>query len=216
MWLRHVNQVSGTLISRLESAFVPLCMAGTQIHQVRFKKPDIYKHRHAAWDRMQLLEFTKPTYQPKHPTTEDLWQDCPREKELEEKYEQFKKPNELEVLYAHQMRDLFERASMIGIFQVNSIKNRAQRVAWQNARRHGMELKKYNNRICREALQGTKWEEAVLLLSENGRMETQFSFDLGPADQVNPSRLLAYDKKVPEGLSSKPKKYKARKCRNKT
>ena len=198
MWLRPVNRGSVALTSRLEAAFLPLCVAGTQIHQVRFKKPDIYKHRHAAWERMQLLEFTKPTYQLKHPTTEVLWQECPREEELKNKYEKFKKPNELEVLYAREMRNFFEQASMIGIFHVNSIKGRSQRVAWQNARRHGMELKKYNNRICREALHGTKWEEAVLVLSENGRMETQFTFHLGPADQVDPARLLAYDKKVPE------------------
>lgn len=61
-----------------------------------------------------------------------------------------------------------------------------------------MELKKYNNRICREALKGTKWEESVMFLAEMGRMETQFTFDLGPANQVDSARLLAYDKKVPE------------------
>ena len=34
--------------------------------------------------------------------------------------------------------------------------------------------------------------------TEMGRMETQFAFCLDPADKVDPSKLLAYDKKVPE------------------
>lgn len=198
MWLRHINQITTRMSSKLELPFLPLCVAGTQINQIRFKKPDIYKHRHAHWNRMQLLEFAKPTYNLKHATTENLWQECPREKELKQKSIKIQKANELELLYAAQMRDFFERATMIGIFHVNSIKTRAQRVAWQNARRHGMELKKYNNRICREALRGTKWEEVVMFLAEMGIMETQFAFDVGPVDQVDPARLLAYDKKVPE------------------
>ena len=173
-------------------------MTVTQVNQVRYKKPDIYKHRHAHWERLQLLEFTKPTYTPKHSTTENLWQDCPREKEVQEIYLKNHKANELEILYAAQMKDLFERSSMIGIFHVNPIKGRAQRLAWQNARRHGMELKKYNNRICREALQGAKWNDSVMFLAEMGRMETQFTFDLGSAEKVDPARLIAYDKKVPE------------------
>jgi len=198
MLFRQLNQSACTLISTLQPSFLPLCVAGTQLNQVRFKKPDIYKHRHAFWERLQLLEFTKPIYKPKHPTTENLWQDCPRVKEVQEIYLKHNKANELEILYAAQMKDLFERSSMIGIFHVNPIKGRSQRVAWQNARRHGMELKKYNNRICREALHGTKWDDSVMFLAEMGRMETQFTFDLGPVDKVDPARLLAYDKKVPE------------------
>ena len=198
MLLRHINQVSGALISRLDAGFIPLCVAGTQLNQVRFKKPDIKNHRHAYWERMQLLEFTKPRYETKHPTTEDLWQECPREKELQEIYVKKYKANELETLYAAQMRELFEQASMIGIFHVNPIKYRPQRMAWQNARRQGLELKKYNNRICREALRNSKWEDVVMFHTEMGRMETQFAFCLDPADKVDPSKLLAYDKKVPE------------------
>ena len=198
MSLRTLTELNNKLVSKLHPVFVPLGQAGVQLHQVRNKKPDIYRHRHAAWERMQLLEFTKPVYQPKNRTTEDLWQDCPRQKELELKDRTVYKANELEILYAAQMKDLFERASMIGIFHVNPIKYRAQRVAWQNARRHGFELKKYNNRVCREALQGTKWEQSVLFLSEMGRKESQFAFYLGPPDQVDPGQLLAYDKKVPE------------------
>ena len=198
MLLRHINQVNKALISRLDAAFIPLCVAGTQINQVRFKKPDIKNHRHAYWERMQLLEFTKPRYETKHLTTEDLWQECPREKELQEIHESKYKANVLETLYAAQMRELFEQASMIGIFHVNPIKYRPQRMAWQNARRLGLELKKYNNRICREALRNSKWEDVVMFHAEMGRMETQFAFCLEPADKTDPSKLLAYDKKVPE------------------
>jgi hypothetical protein len=43
---------------------------------------------------------------------------------------------------------------MIGLFHTNSIKYYPDRRAWQNARRLGMELKKYNRKICREAMQG--------------------------------------------------------------
>ena len=186
------------MATRLDVAFMPLCSAAIQKHQVRFKKPDIRKHRHAHWDRMKLLEFTKPTYEIENSTTQHLWKDCPREKELKAKYEENRKANELEILYARQMKDLFERASMIGVFHANSIRGRAERAAWQNARRHGMELKIYNRRICREALQGTKWEESVMLLAEASPSQTRFTFYLGPPEQVDPSQLLAYDKKVPE------------------
>jgi hypothetical protein len=198
MWFRQLNQSAYTAISTLQPRFIPLCATRTQVNQVRYKKPDIYKHRHAFWERLQLLEFTKPIYKPKHSTTENLWQDCPREKEVQEIYLKNHKANELEILYAAQMKDFFERSSMIGIFHVNPIKGRAQRLAWQNARRQGMELQKYNNRICREALHDTKWKDSVMFLVEMGRMETQFTFDLGPVDKVDPARLLAYDKKVPE------------------
>ena len=196
MLLHHLNKLSGTLVSKLEGCFVPLSIAGTQVNQVRFKKPDIKKHRHAYWERMQLLEFTKPQYGTKHQTTMDLWQECPREQELLEDTRH--KANELEILYAAQMREYFERSPLIGIFHVNPIKYRPQRIAWQNARRHGFELKKYNNRICREALKNTKWENVVLFHTEMGRMETQFAFYIESADKIDPAKLLAYDKKVPE------------------
>jgi len=198
MLLRQFNKVSGTLISKLENSFVPLCVAGTQLNQVRYKKPDLKEHRHAFWERMQILEFTKPRFETKHETTEDLWQECPREEELKEIHETKYKANELESLYAAQMREYFESSPIIGIFHVNPIKYRPQRMAWQNARRFGFELKKYNNRICREALKGTKWEDVVLFHTEMGRMETQFAFCLEPADKADPAKLLAYDKKVPE------------------
>ena len=198
MILRNLNRVSGTLISKIEASFVPLGVAGTQVNQVRYKKPDIKEHRHAYWERMQILEFTKPRYDVKNKTTKDLWQECPREKELDEIKAERYEANELERLYAAQMREFFEQSSMIGIFHVNPIKHRPQRMAWQNARRHGFELKKYNNRICREALKNTKWEDVVMFHVEMGRMETQFAFCMDPADKIDPAKLLAYDKKVPE------------------
>ena len=37
-----------------------------------------------------------------------------------------------------------------------------------------------------------------MFLSKDNRKETYFTFDLGPPDQVDPSRLLSYDKKVSE------------------
>jgi len=43
---------------------------------------------------------------------------------------------------------------MVGIYHSNSMKYHPERRAWQNARRLGMELKKYNKKICREAMEG--------------------------------------------------------------
>jgi hypothetical protein len=43
---------------------------------------------------------------------------------------------------------------MIGLYHSNTIKYYPERRAWQNARRLGMELKKYNRKICREAMTG--------------------------------------------------------------
>ena len=114
--LRQFNKVSGPLISKLENSFVPLCVAGTQLNQVRYKKPDLRYHRHAYWERMQLLEFTKPSFDTQHETTEDLWQECPREEELKEIHEIKYKANELESLYAAQMREYFESFFVLAVF----------------------------------------------------------------------------------------------------
>ena len=58
-----------------------------------------------------------------------------------------------------------------------------------------MELKKYNKKICREALTGTKWE-SLLFFSEAGIPEQRFVF----AKSVDAKALLAYERKVPEYL----------------
>lgn len=49
---------------------------------------------------------------------------------------------------------LLESSAMVGIYHSNSMKYHPERRAWQNARRLGMELKKYNKKICREAIEG--------------------------------------------------------------
>jgi len=37
-----------------------------------------------TWERKKMLEFAKPIFSHKHPTTEYLWQDCPRIEEDKE------------------------------------------------------------------------------------------------------------------------------------
>jgi hypothetical protein len=58
-----------------------------------------------------------------------------------------------------------------------------------------MELKKYNKKICREALTGTKWE-SLLFFTEAGIPEQIFIF----GKNVDAKAMLAYERKVSEYL----------------
>ncbi len=56
-----------------------------------------------------------------------------------------------------------------------------------------MELKKYNKKICREAMAGTQWE-SLLFFCESGIGEQRFVF----SPKLDPKAIISYEKKVPE------------------
>ena len=56
-----------------------------------------------------------------------------------------------------------------------------------------MELKKYNKKICREAMAGTEWE-SLLFFCESGMGEQRLVF----SQKLDPKTLFNYEKKVPE------------------
>ena len=56
-----------------------------------------------------------------------------------------------------------------------------------------MELKKYNKKICREAMTGTQWER-LLFFCESGMGAQRFVF----SPKLDPKAIFNYEKKVPE------------------
>jgi hypothetical protein len=63
------------------------------------RNPIPSRPKHPHWDRLKLLELGKPIYPNPHPTTENLWQECPKFDE-EILKGQKRSANELEKLYA--------------------------------------------------------------------------------------------------------------------
>lgn len=63
------------------------------------KNPIPSRPRQPHWDRLKLLELGKPVYPTPHPTTENLWQDCPKVDDAILKKQRLT-ANQLESLYA--------------------------------------------------------------------------------------------------------------------
>ena len=71
-----------------------------QLEMRRWRKnPNPRRPVHAHWDRLKLLELGKPIYVEPHPTTQNLWKECPKADEAILKIQK-QTANELEVLYA--------------------------------------------------------------------------------------------------------------------
>jgi hypothetical protein len=65
-------------------------------------RPNTRHPQRPSWFRQQLIEVSTPLHTPKHPTTEILWQDCPKHnEELEE--EAKKQPNDYEMIYVREL-----------------------------------------------------------------------------------------------------------------
>ena len=52
-------------------------------------RPNTRRPKHPSWNRQQLIELTKPQHTLKHPTTQFLYQDCPRHREMQRKVGQY-------------------------------------------------------------------------------------------------------------------------------
>lgn len=77
--------------------------SGASLPQIEIRRwrrnPIPGRPRQPHWDRLMLLELGKPIYPDQHPTTENLWQDCPKADEAIVA-RQKQTVNELEMLYA--------------------------------------------------------------------------------------------------------------------
>jgi len=151
-----------------------------------------------TWERKKMLEFAKPIFSQKHPTTEYLWQDCPR---IEEDKEILKEttPNAYEALYVKDLMNYMESSRMIGIYHFNNIITRGRqngyRKAWQHARRLKMELETYEHVMVKAGFTGTKWENLLFFLDGTNKEAGQrFVF----CPEILPKNLLQFEKKVPE------------------
>merc|ERR1712210_99716 len=122
--------------------------------QIRFKRVNIQKPRRPDWFRQQLLAVAAPRYLP--PQTVD---EMPEKKEEEREWK--KHINQLEKFYVLEMVEMFEKSEMIAFFHTNPIKEADWRKAWQNGRRSGMELQRFQRRVGVAGLRGTKWENCL-------------------------------------------------------
>ena len=75
-----------------------------------------------TWKRKLMVEFAAPQFTEKHPTTENLWMDCP--KSLEDRAE---KSNAYEAIYVQELKRLMQDSKMIGVYHFNAITNRNYR-----------------------------------------------------------------------------------------
>lgn len=147
-----------------------------------------------TWRRKVMVEFAKPVFSEKHPTTEFLWQECPRiEEDLKSQKES--EPNAYEALYVKDLVNYMETSKMIGIYHFNAIGTRNYRKAWQNARRLQMNLETYEPVMVKGALDGTRWENLLFFLKGTNPKDGQrFVF----CPEILPKSLLQFEKKVPE------------------
>jgi len=158
---------------------------------VRIKKPN-----RANWYRQGLLAVSKPQWTPEQETTENLWRECEYAEREEEKEVWMDHTDQLEKLYAREMMQMLERSKMVAFLHTNPISDHKFRVAWQDGRRIGAELKRYNLRIGKYGLRGTQWENCLhFFMNYNAEyLEQPMLF----FPEINPKALMKYEKKVPE------------------
>ena len=78
-------------------------------------------------ERFQVLEMSKPVMpELSPPTTQNLWQSCPKMDELAEKAKD-DELNPLEALYAEQLKTYFKDSQMVAYFHDNSMKHENRR-----------------------------------------------------------------------------------------
>jgi len=165
--------------------------------QVRFRgrKINITKPHQPDWFRKRLLAVSKPEWDETNPI-EDEPLNCQWVERLEEKARWDDHVNQLEKFYVLEMMDLFNSSQMIAFYHTNPIAKCNFRKAWQNGRRMGMELKKFNIRVGKYGLRGTKWENCLHFFhSFPGDINEQpilFSPD------TKPKSLITFEKKVPQ------------------
>lgn len=143
-----------------------------------------------------MLEFAAPIISEKHPTTQYLWQDCPKHQE-DQIREERNTPNPYEALYVKELSELLKQSKMVGIYHFNAINSRANRKAWQNARRLKMDLKTYEPVMVKGALKDSPWENLTFFL---GGTFARDGLRLVFSPSVNADALFQFEKKVTEAF----------------
>jgi len=174
-----------------------LCRSSVVQQQLRFRRIKPNKPHRPDWFRQKLLALSKPSWdEVVGGRVDEMAQSCNFVERENEKVEWEKHVNQLEQFYVKELREDFENSQMIGIFHTNPIAHCNFRKAWQNGRRLGMELKRFNIRVGRNCLAGTKWENCL---------QFWFSFPGDVLEQpiifskdVKAQQLIAFEKKVPE------------------
>jgi len=169
----------------------PLSTSCALLAHVRIQKPN-----RAPWYRQRLLAVTKPKWKTHHETTDDLWKQCEHAATEEEREVWQDHTNQLEKLYAREMVQLFEKSKMIVFFHTNPISDHKFRAAWQDGRRIGAELKRYNHRIGKYGLRGTQWENCLHFFMNYKAEYLEQSMLFFP--ELNPKALIKYERKVAE------------------
>ena len=78
-----------------------------------------------TWKRKKMLAFAQPTFPVEYPTTENLWEICSRQNEVDRKSKNT--PNAYEQIYVNEMRNLIENSKMVAIYHANALDTRSKR-----------------------------------------------------------------------------------------
>ena len=164
--------------------------------QVRFKRKIMVKRPHQPdWFRKQLLAVSKPKWDETVPIEEEPM-NCQYVARREEEDQWREGVNQLEKFYVQDMMDLFRNSQMIGFFHTNPLPRCNFRKAWQNGRKLGMELRRFNLRVGKAGLRGTEWENCLNFFFDSFNHDHETPIIFSP--EVRPKQLAAFEKKVPE------------------
>jgi len=164
--------------------------------QVRFKRKINVKRPHQPdWFRKQLLGASKPMWDETVPIEKEPI-NCQYLDRQDEKVEWREGVNQLEMFYVKEMMEMFRDNKMIGFFHTNPMSRFNFRKAWQNGRRVGMELRRFNVRVGKAGLKGTEWENCLHFFFQSFDHDHETPIIFSP--DVKPKQLAAFEKRVPE------------------
>jgi len=193
---------AGTLGSLVRAAARPGLLGAAQSvipgssQQVRFKRKIYPKRPHQPdWFRKKLLAVSKPYWDEDVPIENEPL-DCQYVAKMEEEEQWRDHINQLEKFYVEEMMDLFKGSSMIGFYHTNPIARCNFRKAWQNGRRQGMELRRYNVRVGRAGLKNTEWENCLHFFFDCYTHDHEQPILFSPENK--PKQLINFEKKTPE------------------
>jgi len=164
--------------------------------QVRFRRINVVRPHQPDFFRKKLLALSKPQWDETVPIEQEHL-NCRFEARQLERKEWLDHVNQLEKFYVEEMKELFSSSSMIAFYVSNPMPRCNFRKAWQNARRlGGLELVKYNYRVGKAALRGTKWENCLHFFPQCYEKDHEQPIVFG--QEAAPKKLLSFEKKVPE------------------
>jgi len=165
--------------------------------QLRFRKINIRKPHQPTFFRKKMLAVSKPEWDDDVPIEEEPY-NCQFVEKRNEKVVWEDHVNQLELFYVQEMMELFHSSQMIAFYHNNPIADCNFRKAWQNGRRAGMELKRFNIRVGKHGLKETQWENCLHFFRHLPGLFGDHEQPILFSPNANPKALLAFEKKVPE------------------